>query len=158
MRLGLIPAAVLALAIGNPALDARAQSASFVGAWQWSKEESSNVAGEPLPRSIELTIKSANPQSVQWTLTTVDANGGQHVESFAGTGNGKPVAVTGGEGTTAAFTVTANAMTSSYTNPDGSSDRASCALSADGKKMTCQGTEADGKGHSLNYTDVYHRK
>lgn len=156
MRYAVIPAAILAL--GLPALDAGAQSAGFVGEWQWSKAESSSAPGEPLPRLIDLTIKSASPQSVQWTLTTVDANGQQHVESFAGTGSGQPTAVTGGGGTTAAFTLTATTMSSNYTNPDGSSERASCALSANGKKMTCQGAESDGKGHSLNYTDVYNRK
>jgi hypothetical protein len=48
-------------------------------------------------------------------------------------------------------------MGSSYSNPDGSSERALCSLSGDGKTMTCHGTENDGKGHTLDYTDIYER-
>jgi hypothetical protein len=81
------------------------------------------------------------------------------VQSFNGTGDGKPVPVTGSpDASTGAFTVTAATLDSVYTNRDGSTDRASCSLSADRKKMTCRGTESDGKGHSASYVDVYDRK
>ena len=153
-RYRLIPAAIIA-AVASMAM--AADNGGFIGRWHWNKALSTAAPGEPLPKDVVLTITSATPAKVEWSLTRVDGDGSQHVESFSGTGKGQPAAITGGDGSMAAFTVTEHAMGSSYTNPDGSSERALCSLSADGKTMTCHGTESDGKGHSLDYTDVYER-
>jgi hypothetical protein len=159
MRNRVAVAAAIVLAGCSVALIARAEANLFVGEWHWNKAESSGLPGEPPPRDEVLTIGSADMARVQWTVTTVDAQGQQHTETFTGTGDGKAAQIPGApEGTMHAFTVTGHSLEALYTSKDGSSDRSSCELSKDGKKMTCRGTESDGKGHSANYVDVYDRK
>jgi hypothetical protein len=154
-----IVVAAFALAACGALFAATAQSPPFVGQWQWNRAESSSQASGAPPRQQVLAIASADRARVQWSMTIVDAQGQQHVESFTGTGDGKPVQVSGApEATQGSFTVTATALESHYTSRDGSSDHASCTLSPDRKKMTCRGTESDGKGHANTYVDVYDRK
>lgn len=132
--------------------------APFVGEWHWDKARSLSPPGEPQPRQVVLTITRADPTRVAWRLAMTGDNGEQHQQSFNGTGDGKPVAVAGsGAGATAAFIVTQTTLDSVYTYPDGATDKSSCSLSADGRTMTCRGTENDGKGHTAPYTDVYDR-
>jgi len=155
----IVSTAILALALGGVASLSHADSGQFVGQWHWNRTESSVAPDEPLPRDVVLKISSAEAARVQWTLTTVDSRGEQHVESYTGAGDGKPAAIAGGPaGTTGAFTLIGDALEGTYTNQDGSSDRSSCTVSADREKMTCRGTESDGKGHSMNYVDVYDRQ
>ena len=156
MLRNLLAAAAVAVSFSTAAL--AADDGAFVGEWHWNKGESSVVPGEPLPREVVLRIGSATAARVQWTLSRTDADGSQHTESFSGTGNGQPGAVSGAPDTTGAFTVTATALEANYTSKDGSTDRTSCTLSSDRRKMTCHGTESDGKGHSMNYVDVYDRR
>lgn len=152
----LMAAAAVALSFSTAAL--AADEGAFAGEWHWNKAESSVIPGEPLPREVVLRIASATPARVQWTLTRTDADGSQHTESFSGSGGGQAGPVTGAPDTTGAFTVTASTLEASYQSKDGNTDRTSCTLSADRKKMTCRGTESDGKGHSMNYVDVYDRR
>jgi hypothetical protein len=151
--------AALVLVGCGVALIARAEPNLFVGEWDWNRAESSGLPGEPPPRDEVLTIGSADIARVQWTVTTVDAQGQQHTESYTGTGDGKAAQIPGApEGTMHAFTVTNHSLEAVYISKDGNSDRSSCEVSTDRKKMTCRGTESDGKGHSANYVDVYDRK
>jgi hypothetical protein len=136
-----------------------AEPSPFVGEWHWNQAASTSVPGEPLPREVVLKVSSADTAHVAWTLITVDAKGGRHVQPFNGSGDGKPVPVVDAtDGATDAFTVTASTFDSVYADRDGATDRSSCTLSADHKLMTCRGTESDGKGHSVDYVDVYDRK
>jgi hypothetical protein len=155
----LITLALAGLVAGLGTLPALAADASpWVGRWHWNEAESSKTPGEAPPREIVLVIQSASPAHVQWTLTITDPSGGQHQQAFNGSGDGKPAPVAGAPaGTTGTLTVTATRFDGVYANPDGSSDRSSCTLSADARKMTCRGTDSDGKGHSMPYTDVYDR-
>ena len=151
-------AAALALAVSGAAIAARADQPLFVGKWHWNPKESSTAPGEPLPRDVVLNIASADKARMQWSVTTIDAKGAQTVKSFAGTGDGKPGPIAGDPGTTGAFKLADTTMESVYTSADGGTDRSTCSVSSDRKKMTCRGTESDGKGHSANYTDVYDRQ
>jgi hypothetical protein len=151
-------AAVLALAVVGAATAARADSPLFVGKWHWNPTESTTAPGDPLPRDVVLNIIGADKAHVQWSVTTIDNKGAQTVKSFAGTGDGKPGPIAGDPGTTGAFTLAGTTMESVYTSADGGVDRSTCSVSSDRKKMTCRGTESDGKGHSANYTDVYDRQ
>jgi len=151
-------AAAAALLLSTAALAADDGAGAFAGEWRWNKTESSVIPGEPVPREVVLRIASATPARVQWTLTRTDADGSEHTESFSGSGNGQAGTVTGAPDTTGAFTVTATTLEANYASKDGSTDRTSCTLSADRKKMTCRGTESDGKGHSMNYVDIYDRR
>jgi len=154
MRIRSLAAGLLTLAASAAMA---ADPSPFVGEWHWNKTASTSVPGEPLPREVVLNIASADRAHVQWTLTTVDDKGASDVQSFTGTGDGKPI--TGSpDGATRAFTVTPATLDSVYRYPDGGSDSASCSLSADRKKLTCRGSESDGKGHSATYVDVYDRK
>lgn len=152
-------AGALALAAIGLSVAAHADQPGLAGRWHWSPSQSSSVPGEAPPRDVLLVIQSASPAHIQWELTIIDPKGGRHVQSFSGGGDGKPAAVTGAPpGTTGALTVSATSYEAVYSNPDGSSDRSTCSLSADGKKLTCRGTDNDGKGHSAPYTDVYDRQ
>ena len=159
MTRNLLAALLIAGAFSVPiAFAADDTAGAFAGEWHWNKGESSVIPGEPLPREVVLRIASATPARVQWTLTRTDADGSQHTESFAGSGGGQPGPITGAPDTTGAFTVTASTLDASYQSKDGSTDRTSCTLSSDRRKMTCRGAESDGKGHSMNYVDVYDRR
>ena len=147
------------LAIAAGASPAVAQSPGFVGTWHWNKAQSSVAAGDSPPSEVVLAIAAAESGRVQWTLTGTDPKGVKHVESYNGSGDGKPAAVTGAApGTVASFTVTPTTLAASYSNPDGSSERTSCTLSPDRRQMICAGTENDGKGHTSDYRDVYDRQ
>ena len=105
------------------------------------------------------TRSSADVAHVVWHLTTTDEKGEHQSQSFDGTGDGKPVPIPGAtDGATQASTVTATTIENTFTNRDGSSERESCSLSPDRKRMTCRGTDSDGKGHNFTYIDVYDRK
>ncbi len=152
-------AGALALAAASAPFAARADSPGLAGRWLWNPSQSSSTPGEAPPREVLLVIDSASPAHVQWELTIIDPAGGKHMQSFSGSGDGKPAAVSGAPpGTTGALTVTATSYEAVYSDPDGSSDRSTCSLSADRRKLTCQGTDSDGKGHSAPYTDVYDRQ
>jgi hypothetical protein len=156
MRSRALAALLLAVSVG---VAAAAGQSPFVGTWHWNRTASKSPPGEPLPRDVVLDITNADARQVDWRLTIVDPDGERGVQSFKGSGGGKPVAVQGrDDGSTGAFTVTATTLVSLYTYPKGATDRASCTLSADGKRMTCQGVENDGKGHTARYTDVYDRE
>ena len=151
-------AALALVAIGaSPALSA--ESSPLVGRWHWNPAQSTVTPGEPAPRDVLLVIESAEPAHMHWTLTLTDTADTQHKKSFNGSGDGKRVAVSGAvPGTTAAFTVTPNTFEADYRSPDGGSDRSSCALSPDGQKLTCRGTDTDAQGHGMPYVDVYDRQ
>ena len=150
--------AALILAACAAAGAAYADAGPFVGEWHWNQAESQTAPGEAAPKDIVLNIASADAAHVQWTVTVTEANGQQHVESVSATGDGKPAQITGSPpGTTQAFTVTPTSLQNVFSAPDGSSDRASCTVSPDRKKLTCRGVESDGKGHSANYVDVFDR-
>jgi len=156
-RLGI--AGALALAAVIAPLGALAQSSGLTGRWHWNPSQSTSTPGETPPRDVLLVIGSASPAHVHWELTIIDPNGGRHVQSFDGSGDGKPAAVTGAPpGTAGKLTVSGTSYEADYTNPDGSSDRSTCTLSPDGKTLTCRGADSDGKGHSVPYTDVYDRQ
>jgi hypothetical protein len=151
---------VLGLVAATAATAALAAGPSpFIGEWHWNRATSQTPAGEPQPQQVVIDITRADAAQVLWRLTIVDENGQSHVQSFTGSGDGKPVAVEGrSDGSTGAFTVTASTLDSVYTYPDGASDRSSCSVSADRRTMTCRGTENDGQGHSATYVDVYQRQ
>jgi hypothetical protein len=153
-----LTAATLALMAMAAAPAMSADSSPLVGRWRWNASQSSPSA-DPAPREVLLVIESADPAHMQWTLTMTDAAGAQHKKSFNGSGDGKRITVSGAtSGTTAAFTVTPVTFDADYTSPDGSSDRSSCTLSTDRRKLTCRGTETDGQGHATTYVDVYDRQ
>jgi hypothetical protein len=159
MRNSLMGGALLAVAACAAVLAAAAEPSPFVGEWHWNKGASTAEAGETQPREMVLNIASADAAHVAWTLTTTDEHGERHVKSFNGTGDGKPVAIgQSTDGATAAFTATATTLDSVYGNRDGASERNSCSLSADRNRMTCHGSDSDGKGQSAAYVDVYDRK
>ncbi len=146
-------------ALGMMLSAALAQAPSFAGTWRWNRTQSTIAPGEPVPQEVILAIAAAEPGRVQWTLTRTDDKGAKFVESFNGTGDGRPAPVTGGmPGTTARFTVSPTSLASSYANTDGSAERATCTLSPDGRLMTCLGSDDDGKGHTSNYRDVFDRQ
>jgi hypothetical protein len=155
MRSRALAGLLLAVSAG---VAAAAGGSPFVGSWHWNRAASESPPGEPQPNAVVLNITHADTRRVDWRLTITE-NGQHAVQSFTGSGDGKPVAVEGrSDGSTGAFTVTATTLDSLYAYPDGASDRASCTVSPDGKRMTCRGVENDGKGHTAAYTDVYDRK
>jgi hypothetical protein len=137
---------------------AQADPASFVGRWHWNRAQSSLAPGEPAPKDIMLNITDAASGRLKWTLTQVDPAGQQHIQSFDGPSNGTPTKLIGtDDGTTAGFTLAGDSLTAVFKGPEGESDSWACTISPDQRKMSCKGTESDGKGHSMSYTDVYDR-
>jgi len=139
---------------------ANTQTARFVGQWHWNRTDSTSlVSNEPAPQDVVLSIAAAEPGRVQWTLTALDAKGDAHLQSYSGRGDGSAAQIAGAsDGAMAAFTVTAAAFRGVYSNRDGSSERTACAVTGDGRRMTCDGTEIDAKGRTRNYVDVYDRR
>ena len=160
MLIRFIAATVVVIALCGAAPAARAQSAPFVGQWRWNKTESSGMPpGETMPNDVVLVIAAADPGHVQWTLTAVDAKGEAHVQSFNGTGAGAAAPIAGSpDGAVGAYTVTPTSVQAVHTSRDGSVERTSCTVSADGRKLICHGTESDGGGHTRSFQDVYDRR
>jgi len=131
----------------------------FVGQWHWNRAASTSLVSDLAPQDVVLAIAAAAPGRVQWTLTALDGKGGAHLQSFSGRGDGTAAQIAGAaDGAMAAFTVTPTVLRGVYSNRDGSSERTSCTIAADGRKMTCDGTEIDAKGRTRDYIDVYDRK
>jgi hypothetical protein len=150
--------ALSALSVAAAAGPVAAQAPSFAGIWHWNKAQSALEPGEPAPRDILLQITEAANGKLKWTVTETDPEGGKHVESFDGPADGTAQALTGGDGhTTAAFTLSGDSLAATFKGQDGGSDAWSCTLSGDQRRMTCKGTESDGKGHAMSYADVYDR-
>ena len=165
----LAAAAFAVLLVGGLSLQAQAQlgtlpaNNTFVGHWVWNVAASSQPGqqqGQPSePRSLTLEIVAADPGRVEWSMTEMDPKGGAHIQSFTGTGDGRPGPVKGNEmNATAAFTIKGPVMTVAFTTPDGGSDHLSCSLSPNGRQMTCRGTESDNRGNREDYVDVYDRR
>lgn len=151
-------AAALAFAASFVALPAAAQSTDFVGQWHWNRAESTPAGDQPPPRMVVLDITAAEPGHVQWRLTGTDIRGQPHVETYNGTGDGKPAPVGGApEGTVASFTLTSRGMETSYVNRDGSSERTTCSITRGRDRLICFGSDNDGKGHVSSFRDIYDR-
>jgi hypothetical protein len=159
----MMPRLVTVLAIGLTAgmaiASAQAQIGSFAGRWHWNGATSTAVPGEAPPKDVALEISDAEIGKLSWTVTITDDKNEQHVESFDGPLDGKPVPLKGSnDGTTVALTVSGETLKASYRNPQGGSDQQSCTIASIGKMLTCNGAEGDGKGHTTNYVDVYDRQ
>lgn len=135
-----------------------AQSPTFVGRWHWNRSASTLAPGEPAPKDVVLDITDASVGHLRWSLSETDPTGQTHAESFDGPADGRPGTLTGAEDqTSASFTLDLGNLRAVFYGPEGASDSWSCSVSADGRRMTCAGTEADGQGHTRGYTDVYDR-
>jgi len=90
-----------------------------------------------------------------WSITVVTSDGQSHTETFDAATNGAFQPVSGD--TTAAFHLTKDTLQATFKGPTGQSDVLTCGVSADQKKMICNGTVDNGDGQTANYVDVYDR-
>jgi hypothetical protein len=146
---------VVGLCVALGASSAWADSSPFVGRWHWNRAQSTMPPGEPVPNDVTAEISRADGAHLTWSLTIVASQGQPNVESFDAPANGEFYPVS--SDTTAAFRLTGSALQGTFKGPTGQTDDLTCTIAADQKKMTCSGVLSDGKGHTMNYADVYDR-
>lgn len=146
---------VMGLCIAMAANSAWADSSSFVGRWHWNRGQSTLPPGATAPNDMTAEIFRADSVHVKWSLTVVGPQGEQNVETFDAVANGEFYPIS--SDTTAAFSLTGDAIQATFKGPSGQTDTLTCTLAASQKKMTCKGVLSDGEGHTTNYVDVFER-
>jgi hypothetical protein len=111
--------------------------------------------GEPALNDVMAEISRADSTHLQWSLTISAAQGQPRVEAFDAPANGEFYPIS--SDTTAAFRLTNSTLQATFNGPTGQTDALTCTLATDQRKMTCRGVLSDGKGHTVNYVDVYDR-
>lgn len=149
----IIAAGVCAALAASPAW---ADNSPFVGKWRWNQAQSQMPPDEPVPSEVTAEISRADNMHLKWLLTVVVPDQPEpSVESFDAPANGEYYPVS--SDTTAAFRLIGDTLQANFTGPAGETDALSCTVSADRRKMTCQGVLNDNSGHSVTYVDVYDR-
>ena len=141
---------------GLAAAPAVAGTSPFVGRWHWNRAESRLPPGEPPPNDMMAEFSRVDTAHVRWKVTITDAQGQQAVERFDSPANGEPYPVN--SDTTASFRLGTNTLHATFTGPAGQSDTLTCTVSADLRKMTCNGSVTGPDGKAANYVDIYDRR
>jgi hypothetical protein len=134
---------------------AYAEDSPFVGTWHWDRTKSTLPPGEPAPKDVVSEISKADAGAVSWTVTIVTADDQRHTVTFEADPQGEARRIS--SDTTATARLADGTLQATFNGPAGQSDTQTCTVSADRKQMTCKGVLSDGKGHSVNYVDVYDR-
>jgi hypothetical protein len=132
-----------------------AESSPFVGRWHWNRAQSTLPLGESSPNDLATEISRGDGNSVTWSVTIVTPDNQSHVVTFEAGANGESQRIS--SDTTASARLTSDTLQASFKGPTGRSDAQTCTVSANRQQMTCRGVLTDGKGHTVNYVDVYDR-
>jgi hypothetical protein len=146
---------VVGLSVALGAGSAWADSSPFVGRWHWDRVQSRMPPGEPVPSDVTAEISRADSTHLKWSYTVLDSQGQSSLETFDAPANGEFYPIS--SDTTAAFHLVGNTLQGTFKGPAGQTDELSCTVASDQKTMACKGVLNDGKGHTSNYADVYHR-
>ncbi len=138
------------------AAPAAADTSPFVGRWQWNRAASTLPPGEPVPAELMAEFSRVDTAHVRWKIVITDAQGQQRVERFDTPANGEPYPVN--STTTAAFRLGPNSLEGTFTGPGGETDTLNCTVSADQRRMTCNGALTGSDGKTVRYVDVYDRR
>jgi hypothetical protein len=111
--------------------------------------------GEPVPSNVTAEIFRADSAHLKWSLTAIDSQGQENVESFDAPANGEFYPIN--SDTTAAFRLAGSTLQGTFKGPSGETDDLTCTAASDQKTMSCKGVLSDGQGHTTNYADVYDR-
>lgn len=133
-----------------------AEDNPFTGRWHWNRELSKLPSSESVPGDTTLDISRVDSAHVRWSITIANAQGHTATESFDTPANGEFYPIS--SDTTASFRLTGATLEAIFKGPSGEADALSCALSADRKKMTCNGTLTGEDGKTEAYVDVYDRR
>jgi hypothetical protein len=145
----------MGLCVALAASTAWADSSPFVGRWHWNRAQSTMPPGEPVPSDVTAEISRADTAHLKWSLTVVDSQNQQNVETFDAPANGEFYPIN--SDTTAAFRLAGSTLQGTFKGPAGEMDDLTCTVGSDQKTMTCKGVLSDGQGHTTNYADVYDR-
>jgi len=146
---------VVGLCAALIASSAWAEGSPFVGRWHWNRAQSTLPPDEPAPVDLISEISRADGDYVTWSITIVAPDGRSHVVMFGAPANGEPHRIS--SDTSASARLAGDALQATFNGPSGRSDAQTCSVSADQRQMTCKGVLADGRGHTVNYVDVYDR-
>ncbi len=152
MKIGIGLCGVLLLAAAGSAW---ADSNPFVGKWHWNKAQSKLAPGEPVPGDMTAEFSRVDTKHVKWSVTVTNAQGRASVQSFDTPANGEFYPINGD--TVASFTVNGSTLQGTFKGPAGEMDSLTCSVSADQRKMTCNGAMTGSDGKTENYVDVYDR-
>jgi len=130
-----------------------AADSPFVGKWHWNSARSTLPPGAMAPKDVVSEISQADGGAVSWSVTIVTPDDQRHARTFKAGADPKRIA---GD-TTVSARLSGDTLQTTFKGDAGQSDTLICTVSANGKKMTCQGVLSDGEGHSVSYVDVYDR-
>jgi hypothetical protein len=158
MRLGYLVVLTIAAVAVLPPRQSLAQggTSGFIGTWQLNVAQSRPDAGETPPASLTARIERMDTAHVRWTTTTTNAQGRKDVETFDNPGNGEFYSLNGY--TMVSHRLSPNAVQSTFRDDSGQTDVLTCALSGDGRQMTCNGVITRPDGSTARYTDVFDRQ
>jgi hypothetical protein len=151
-----IAKAAFGLCIALAAGSAWADSSALVGRWHGNRAQSTVPPGEPVPNDLTVEISRVDSTHVKWSLTVLAEQDRKNVENFDTPANGEFYPVS--SDTTAAFRLGEGSLQATFKGAAGETDTLTCTVTADRKKMTCEGVLVDANGRVSNYVDVYDRK
>ena len=125
----------------------------FIGKWHWNPGQSTLPPGATTPKDVVSEISQAAGGPVTWSVTIVTPDDQRHVMTFKAGAAPERVA----SDTTASAHLSGDTLQATFNGDAGQSDALTCTVSANRNQMTCQGVLSDGRGHSVNYVDVYDR-
>ena len=133
---------------------ARAEDSPFVGRWHWNQAQSTLPPGAMAPKDVMSEISQAEGGALSWTVTVVMPDDQQHAMTL----KAGPAPERVGSDTTASVRLSGEMLQTAFNGDAGQSDILTCTVSANHQQMTCNGVLSDGRGHSVNYVDVYDRR
>ena len=150
-------AAALTVLAGMALLPAAAQvpDSPFVGHWTLNTGLSKQPPGETPAKAVVTDIARADAMHVRWTVTVTDAQGKTDKDSFDVPANGEfyPIAAD----TTASVQLNATSLQATFLDSTGQTDKLTCTLSPDARRMTCDGQISQASGAMAPYVDVFDR-
>lgn len=132
-----------------------ADGSPFVGRWHLNLARSKAPPGDVMPADMVADFARVEANHVKWIVTVTDAQGRPSVEAFDTPANGEFYPIS--SDTTAAFTLTDNALQGTFKGPSGEMDSLTCTLSHDNQAMTCKGLLSPPNEKAQPYVDVYDR-
>ncbi len=151
-RAGTVAAVISAAVLPSAA---HAQASAFVGQWHLNLALSKQPPGETPPRDIVTDIARADAMHVRWTLTVTDGQGQMDKSTFDLPANGEFYPISAD--TTASVQLTATTLQATFLDSTGQTDKLTCTLTPDGRRMTCNGMISQGTGGMAGYVDVFDR-
>jgi hypothetical protein len=146
---------LVALCAILPAAASLARPASLEGQWRLDLRESEMLSPQDTPASLVMTVTKDDGKAFRWTVAVKMPDGAAGTTGFDGAIDGKPRPVQGRPGSTSTFSWTPDGLLKQVSESKAGIAVELCAISADGRKMTCNARQTDVRGNAATYVEVF---